>query len=392
MSARRAERLIDLLLLLLHGRLPLPWSEIRILPAYSPTGRDQASVQRQFERDKEDLRALGVPIEYVEPLDEESEGGYLLDRRRYFLPAVEFTEDEALALALAEGLASRMAQALGEDAFAAWTKLFCLPGLPTAVRGDVARRIHLAPAVSPVPRERVLVETIRDAIDSGRRLRLTYRTLGAEAAAERVVDPYGLLIRQGTPYLIAYDHKRRTVLTFRISRIEDALPAPAQPGGGADFSVPASFSLESFTQRAPWEFGSQPPVEIVVKVAPRLALQVERTLGRRAAVKREKDGAIVVRFSASDTAAAIRWVLSFGRAAEIIAPAAIRTAARETLQAIAARHTGTAPHEAPRSAPREAPRSGPRAGPRAAPRAVPRKAPSKVSRRVPTRTVVTEDR
>src|SRR5439155_5633186 len=112
MSARRAERLIDLLLLLLHARLPLPWSEIRKLPAYSPVGRDPASVQRQFERDKEDLRALGVPIDYVEPMEDEAEGGYVLDRRRYFLPRLTFTEDEAFALALAEGVAARMAESL----------------------------------------------------------------------------------------------------------------------------------------------------------------------------------------------------------------------------------------------------------------------------------------
>ncbi len=338
MSARRAERLIDLLLLLLHARLPLPWSEIRTLPAYSPAGRDLASVQRQFERDKEDLRALGVPIEYVEPLDDESEGGYLLDRRRYFLPALEFTEDEALALALAEGLAGRTAQALGEDAFAAWTKIVCLPGMKTAVRSDVARRIHLAPALAASPRERMLVETIRDAIDGGKRLRRTYRTLGADAAGDRLVDPYGLLIRQGTPYLVAHDHKRRTVLTFRVSRIEDVAPAPVQPGGGADFTVPATFRLEEYTQRAPWEFGSQPPVEVTVRVAPRLAWQVERTFGRRATVKHDKDGAAVVRFAASDTAAALRWALSLGRAAEILGPPALREQARDTLRELAERH------------------------------------------------------
>lgn len=351
MSARRAERLIDLLLLLLHARLPLPWSEIRKLPAYSPVGRDLASVQRQFERDKEDLRALGVPIEYVEPLEEEGEGGYLLDRRRYFLPALEFTEDEALALAMAEGVAGRMAQSLGEDAFAAWTKLVCLPGMRTAVRSTVARRIHLAPALPTAPRERVLLDTIRDAIDGGRRLRLTYRTLGADSATDRLVDPYGLLIRQGTPYLVAHDHKRRTVLTFRVSRIEDIAPAPTKAGGDADFTVPADFSLEEYTKRAPWEFGSRAPVDVVVRVAPRVAWQVERTFGRRATVKTEKDGSTVVRFAASDTAAAIRWALSLGRAAEILAPASVRAEARDTLRALAERHHGDAPAIATSAAP-----------------------------------------
>jgi proteasome accessory factor B len=339
MAAKRSERLIDLLLLLLHARLPLPWSEIRRLPAYSPAGRDVASVQRQFERDKEDLRALGVPIEYVEPIEEETEGGYVLDRRRYFLPRLTFTENEAFALALAEGIAGRMAQALGEDAFAAWTKLACLPGLPTALHGDEAKHIHLAPAPAPSAEERAVVETLREAIDENRRVRMRYRTMGTGQAKERLIDPYGLLIRRGVPYVIGYDHSRRAVLMFRISRIEKLEPAP-RSGGGPDFEVPARFSVSTYAQRAPWEFGSEPPIRISVHVAPRIAWLVERSLGRRATVAREKDGATRVDLSASDPGVAIRWVLALGRGAEIVGPPEVRRMARDLLLRVSAMHEG----------------------------------------------------
>ncbi len=338
MAAKRSERLIDLLLLLLHARLPLPWSEIRKLPAYQAVGRDVASVQRQFERDKEDLRALGVPLEYVEPIEEEGEGGYIIDRRRYFLPSISFTEDEAVALAMAEGVAARMAQALGEDAFAAWTKLVCLPGFPTSVRGALGRRVHVAPAPAADPRERALLETIRRALSDNRRLRMRYHTRGRHGAKLRTIDPYGLLIRRGVPYLIAFDHERTDILMFRVSRIQsiEALP---QKGGGPDFAVPESFSLARYAEKQPWEFGSDQPVDVTVRVDRRIAWLVERTIGRGAVIAREDDGGVTVQLTATDRAALLRWVLGMGRAAEIVQPAAWRGEVRALAEQVAARHT-----------------------------------------------------
>ena len=119
---------------------------------------------------------------------------------------------------------------------------------------------------------------------------------------------------------------------------------------------PGAFLL-ALEGRAPWEFGTHAPVDIVVRVAPRLAWQAERTFGRRAAVTREKDGSVVVRFAASDTSAAIRWALSLGRAAAILAPASVRASARETLRELAARHRGAMAAGTPakrRAAPRAA--------------------------------------
>jgi proteasome accessory factor B len=331
--------LIDLLLLLLHQRLPLPWSEIRKLPAYQAVGRDVASVQRQFERDKEDLRALGVPLEYVEPIEEEGEGGYVIDRRRYFLPPISFTEDEAVALAMAEGIAGRMAQALGEDAFAAWTKLVCLPGFPTAVHGGLGRRVHVAPAPPVDPRERALLDAIRQALADNRRLRIRYHTRGASDAKTRVIDPYGLLIRRGVAYVIGHDHARSDVLMFRVSRIESLDPAPVK-AGEPDFTVPETFSLARFAERQPWEFGSEPPIHVTVRVEPRIAWLVERTVGRRAAISLEKDGSITVQVTATDRDALLRWVLGMGRAAEIVRPAAWRASVRALAAQVAERHTG----------------------------------------------------
>src|SRR5919106_3540175 len=94
------ERLVNLVALLLEARRPLTFDQIRaVLPAYQQG--DKASAKRQFERDKDTLRAIGIPVE-VAPTDVwEVEEGYRIPRERYELPEVEFSAEEAAALFVA---------------------------------------------------------------------------------------------------------------------------------------------------------------------------------------------------------------------------------------------------------------------------------------------------
>ena len=95
-SAEPDKRILELLLLLLNADGPLPRSEIfAAIPGYR-TGKPAAG-ERKFERDKKDLRELGVPLEEVDP-DEHS---YAVRRRAYALPPVDLDAEERAALLLA---------------------------------------------------------------------------------------------------------------------------------------------------------------------------------------------------------------------------------------------------------------------------------------------------
>src|SRR6476646_7874082 len=140
MAARRAERLVNLVICLLSTRQFLSAERIRdAVPGYeAPVGgsggkaADEA-FKRMFERDKAELRELGIPLETGRNSHFDSEDGYRITRGNYELPPIEFDAAEATAV----GLASRLwrSATLGE---AARTALMKLRAAGTTVQDDAA--------------------------------------------------------------------------------------------------------------------------------------------------------------------------------------------------------------------------------------------------------------
>jgi proteasome accessory factor B len=99
MSKRRTERLLSIVVLLLSTRRYLTAEEIRRAVIGYPD-QDEA-FKRMFERDKEELRELGIPLEMrpVSPLDDEQ--GYRIPRQDYELPEIHLTAGEAAVLGIA---------------------------------------------------------------------------------------------------------------------------------------------------------------------------------------------------------------------------------------------------------------------------------------------------
>jgi proteasome accessory factor B len=94
------ERLLNLLALLLNATRPLTFEEIRArVPAYQQD--DLASAKRMFERDKDALRDVGVPVDLTSTDVWEVEKGYRIVKERYYLPDIDFTPDEMWALFVA---------------------------------------------------------------------------------------------------------------------------------------------------------------------------------------------------------------------------------------------------------------------------------------------------
>src|SRR3954470_23159081 len=108
MAARRAERLVNLVICLLSTRQFLTAERIRdAVPGYEPAdgdARTDDAFKRMFERDKAELRDLGVPLETGRNSVFDPEDGYRITRRRYELPAIEFDPAGAAAVGLAARL------------------------------------------------------------------------------------------------------------------------------------------------------------------------------------------------------------------------------------------------------------------------------------------------
>src|SRR6266540_3805769 len=171
---RKVERLVNLVALLLDTRRPLTLDQVaELVPGYEATGE---SLRRMFERDKEELRGLGVPVERG-PVDAwGNEEGYFIDPKAYAMPRLDLAPDERAALALA---ARAWSGAAGEPAaLAGLAKLDLDPGAgPDAVRANLG-------GASP------LLASLLEAVTSRKRIRFSYRPPGRAARRQARRRPW----------------------------------------------------------------------------------------------------------------------------------------------------------------------------------------------------------
>ena len=208
MSARKTERLLNLVICLLATRRYLSADQIRrTVAGYEDLG-DEA-FKRKFERDKEDLRDLGIPLETGSDSPFDDEPGYRIRRDDYSLPDIAFEPAELAVL----GVAARTWQhaSLGGQAFEAVLKLRAAgvdidDAVPVAIETRVATS---EPAFEP----------LRRAATDRRPVEFDYRTPGAR----RHVEPWGLVSWRGRWYLAAHDTDRADTRVFRLSRIVGAV-------------------------------------------------------------------------------------------------------------------------------------------------------------------------
>jgi proteasome accessory factor B len=312
----KVERLVNLTVALLETRRPLTYRELRTRTReYQQT--DPESARRQFERDKDDLRGLGVPVETVDVAFEE-EPGYRIDRRAYELPDVELAADEVAALALAVRLA-------GEDTSRlALAKLAARAPDPTALDASGAPEVDLA--VDPIG------DVLADALQRHTPLRFTYRTAAGDAAP-RTVDPHAVVQRRGAWYLVAHDHDRDAQRVFRLDRVEGRMRPAGEPGS---FTPPADLDLGAAVAGPESE-----RLEVDLAVAPSARWAVESRGGVEVGDDRA-DGWVVLRVAGVDRLRDRSWLLGLGDEVEVLAPADLRTEIAAALRTIAAGHGGAA--------------------------------------------------
>ncbi len=234
MSATKTERLLNLVLALLSTRRWLSFAQIRsAVPGYS--GADVDSARRTFERDKAELRELGIPLETGSASMWDDEPGYRIARRDYELPEIDLEPDEAAAV----GLAARLwAEAgLAADASRAVLKLRAagidvdgpqLPGLEP--------RVH---AADPS------FEALVDAATAGRPVSFDYRPAGAVAPARRRLEPWGVVSWHGAWYVVGHDLDRGERRIFRLSRVTGGVRPIGPPGSVV---VPPGVALPDVVQ------------------------------------------------------------------------------------------------------------------------------------------------
>lgn len=306
MSRRKTERLLNLVICLLATRRHLTAEQIRnAVPGYAES--DEA-FKRMFERDKEELRELGVPLEVGSEGPWDDEPGYRIRRSEYELPEITLDPAEAAIM----GVAARLWQhaSLAGAASGALLKLRAA-GVPTGddVPGGIEPRVDTAePAFPP------LWEAVRDR----RPVTFDYRTADAVTTARRHLEPWGVVSWRGRWYVAGHDRDRDDVRVFRLSRIVGEVVPEGKPG---TVQVPPDVNVRDIVVS-----GGEPAVE-----RRRALLRVRRGAGdgvRRwaVAVRPDTDGWDLVDYEFVDAEWLAGFLASFGSDLVVLEPADARDA------------------------------------------------------------------
>lgn len=233
MAAEKSERLLNLLIMLLMQRRHI--SKDRVREILYPGSSDEA-FERMFERDKDDLRSLGVPIE-VGQLDAyfDDEPGYRVVPDELQLPQVDLTADEAQVVALATKVweHARLAQATGDA-----VRKLSAAGVPV----DVGALDLVEPRLgADEPAFDVFWEAARDR----QVVSFDYQRPGAEVT-RRVLEPWGVVRYSGRWYAVGRDRDRDAERVFRLSRVRGEAQTLGQAGA---FVVPPGVDIRDVARR-----------------------------------------------------------------------------------------------------------------------------------------------
>lgn len=224
MSSQKTERLINLTLALLASKRYLSKAEIlRNIPGYEGSPETK---ERMFERDKDDLRSLGIQIDVnnFDPLFED-EQGYLIKSDSFQFAENEFTKEELLLLTMAANLWHDSAVEI--DSQNALLKIQSLSG---PVENDMTTTPTLR-----ISEDWQLLVSIFTAVQNKQILEFSYR------GKKRQVNPYGLYSSNGFWYLIAFEIN--VIKSFKLVRIEGEVDLIGEKDA---FEKPDNFNVGNF--------------------------------------------------------------------------------------------------------------------------------------------------
>lgn len=232
------ERLLNLFIALTSTRARMDKQQIRsTVHGYDGRkgGEDakaDAAFERMFERDKEDLRRLGVPLQTVTDPANGGDIGYRIDASAATMEPIELTPAELAVVSLAADYWRDAA--LGADARQAVTKVAsgvqheAIPELPFGARATGSR---------------AALGVIAEAVHERRAVTFDYAS-STSPPATRTVDPWRIVMHYGTEYFVGRDHRADAPRTFRLSRILGAVRPVGEQGA---FEVPAEVPLGFLT-------------------------------------------------------------------------------------------------------------------------------------------------
>lgn len=296
MSSDKTERLINLTLGLLSSKRYLTKNEIfRNVAGYNGSPE---TMERMFERDKDELRGLGIEIEVgqIDPLFED-EQGYLIRSSSIQIQPEEFSKEELLLMTMAGNLWKESAlSGISENALIKMASL----------DGGIGFNSIALPLIQDEKFNTAIFEKIIEAILQNKYLTFTYKN------KERIVAPYGLKNTKGFWYLIAQE-KDQEIKVFKLIRIQSEIGIL---NNDINFTKPKNFEIDSYLESVL----NEDQREAILRIRENKV----NNLRDKGAVTESKDGWDTLQITFDDLADFAKDILWYGDDIYVVSPADLR--------------------------------------------------------------------
>nr|WP_208411022.1 YafY family protein [Mycolicibacterium fluoranthenivorans] len=305
---------MNLVIALLATRSYLTAEKIRnSVAGYADSASDEA-FSRMFERDKNELRDLGIPLETGRVSAFDPTEGYRINREAYALPPVQLTADEAAAVAVATQLWQSP-----ELVTATQSAVLKLRAAGVDVDADADVAITSSANLPGLRGSEEVLRVLLSAIDSGHAVQFDHRPARSEPFRTRTVEPWGVVTHRGRWYLVGHDRDRDDTRTFRLSRIAHV---PTQVGPAGAVHKPVDVNLREVVARVVAEIPTGERARVWIADGRATALRRQATDTEPHSFGGRPGEVITVDIGMSDRLA--REIASYGVDAVALEPAALR--------------------------------------------------------------------
>jgi predicted DNA-binding transcriptional regulator YafY len=312
---KKIERLINLIALLLQARQPVTVDELmetvyreKYLELEEKGADADNALRRMFERDKDELRDMGIELKTVGTDDEP---GYIIASEDYYLPELDLGPAERVGLSMACRLFYG-----SQTPFSGLAHTAMLKFQFDEDAGEEGPYLHWVDS----PRFGKLLSPVVEGLTGRKNLVFSYRSIDSKKSTRRTVSPYGLFNRNGHWYLVGECHLRGEVRSFKMDRITSKLKVNRTKPHTPDFEIPEEFDLGEVAR---WEWSGsreREPVEARVLFRSGLPFGLSGGGARQVDLEPVDEGGSVATYLVTDPDQFVAWVLELGAGVRILEP------------------------------------------------------------------------
>lgn len=170
------------------------------------------------------------------------------------------------------------------------------------------------------------ISKINYSMNRGRTLSINYFSINKSSLTIRKVDPYNLIFKSGAWYIIGYCHMKEHVETFKVSRIKGLKITDEI------YMRPHNFSLKEYLEQH-WGIFRGEKTKITVKFSKEVnSLITDTKWHANEEIKSLEDGSVLFNIYIDETDDIKKWIMSFGKEAEVIEPHGLREEIKQEIE------------------------------------------------------------